>query len=170
MGKVSPSQLAQTTCVVRCCPRQDQTSFFRIPAAKRNDWIRICGLDPSKLNTLSRVCNLHFRDEDFLPRTQELRRLRPGVVPSQWVPETQEEEPQSGEGPETQQPSTSQSASTLEDRPDSSQGSVNEHVLQDSPGGPLYTDDLIENLNNSAFEPTGEFNLLIIGAINHLSH
>ena len=91
MGKLngSAAKLAQTTCVVRCCPREDQTAYFRIPAAKKDDWVRICGLDPNQLNTLSRVCNLHFTAEDFCPDSQFRKRLRKGVVPSQWVPVTE---------------------------------------------------------------------------------
>ena len=186
MGKLSNSQLAKSTCVVRCCPKQDQTSFFRIPTARKDDWIRICGLDPKQLNTLSRVCNLHFRDEDYFPGSLFRKRLRPDVVPSQWVPipdvtgtaEVLCEEEKAVEGPQLN-PSSNQSENqhtvdsqegppaAVEDLSDNSLASVDslpghdQEVMQDSPGGPLSVEeDLFENLNNNSdFETLGKFTL-----------
>ena len=184
MGKLNgrAAQLAQSTCVVRCCPKQDQTSFFRIPAARRDDWIRICGLDPTRLNTLSRVCNLHFTEDDYCPGTGLRKRLRKDVVPSQWVPvpevtETAEvscqgekavESPQMSlpsEQSETQHVVNAQEdpPEPLEDHPDNlpdivdSLAGNDQELEQDSPGGPLNPEDLVENLNNSSFDTDGKF-------------
>ena len=61
-------------------PEGPQTKF-RIPPGEKDRWIKACHMNEKDVNTLTRFCALHFREED-VKRGQERNFLRKGVVPS----------------------------------------------------------------------------------------
>ena len=76
----------KSRCNVPNCPNPEgPQSKFRIPPGEKDRWIKACQMNEKDVDTLTRFCALHFREED-VKRGQERNILRKGVVPSRDLP------------------------------------------------------------------------------------
>ena len=70
----------KSKCNVPNCPNPEgPQSKFRIPPGEKDRWIKACQMNEKDVDTLTRFCALHFREED-VKRGQERNILRKGPL------------------------------------------------------------------------------------------